>query len=138
MHDNVDSNDSVVTVNNEATGREQENLLSTSDASEHDEDDSLLGRTIVYATNATKTSFTSTSSGHLNALTAHAKAANVSATATAEIAAVSTGTAYTTGANASASASSSVVRVNALNATATVVNTSISATVDVLKVAAGN
>ncbi|CAF5184851.1 unnamed protein product, partial [Rotaria magnacalcarata] len=46
MHDNVDSNDSVVTVNNEATGREQENLLSTSDASEHDEDDSLLGRTI--------------------------------------------------------------------------------------------
>ncbi|CAF4292169.1 unnamed protein product, partial [Rotaria magnacalcarata] len=44
----------------------------------------------VYATNATKTSFTSTSFGHLNALTAHAKAANVSATATAEIAAVST------------------------------------------------
>ncbi|CAF4198361.1 unnamed protein product [Rotaria magnacalcarata] len=208
MDDNVDSNDSVVTVNNEATGREQENLLSTSDASEHDEDDSLLGATCyrkdiyvckdgkilygqqaiderkqsiarrealdlqkllekssdkldskiqkssstfstniwkVYATNATKTSFTSTSSGHLNALTAHAKAANVSATATAEIAAVSTGTAYTTGANASASASSSVCDRRCiesscwkLNVSVTGAETAASVSASAVKVMVGN
>ncbi|CAF3600704.1 unnamed protein product [Rotaria socialis] len=218
MDDNVDSNDSVITLNNKANEQEQENLSSTSVAREHDEDDNLLGRTIdnrkkidqfrfnvgaicyrkdIYvredgevlygqqaiderkrsiarrkaldlqkllekssdkldskrqnslstfstntlktsATDATKTSFTSTSAGHFNALTAHAKVANVSATATAEIATVSTGNAFATGANASASASSSVVRVNTLNTTATGVNTSISATADGLKVAAGN
>ena len=90
------------------------------------------------AVRVSKLAFASTSKGHFNALTSHAKGANASATATAEGAAISTGNAYATGANASASASASAVRVNAGNASATGANVSVGATADGLNVAVGN
>ena len=85
-----------------------------------------------------KLAFASKSKGHFNALTAHARGVNTSATATAEGTAISTGNAYATGANVSASASAAAVRVNAGNASATGANVSVGATTDGLNVAVGN
>ncbi|CAF0960978.1 unnamed protein product [Adineta steineri] len=78
------------------------------------------------------------SKGQFNAMTAHAKGANASAGATAQVVSNSIANAHATGVNASASASASAVRVNVLNQSVSGLSTSASVNADGVTVAAGN
>ncbi|CAF0935932.1 unnamed protein product [Adineta steineri] len=90
------------------------------------------------ATPASTHAFRLISKGQFNAMTAHAKGANASAGATAQVASISVANAHATGVNASASASASEVRVNVLNQSVSGLSTSASVNADGVSVAAGN